>query len=137
MNHRDYRRFYAMCKALDKTKEEAVCEFTDGRTESCRELSDEEFDQLFAKLVTLQTAVQKIPDDWEPKPGDAMRKKMFSIAREMYFHKSTAELKVIIDDFCIKQKKKPLNRLDLIELGQVLTIFETKVKPDHLKALKR
>lgn len=55
----------------------------------------------------------------------------------MYFHKSTAELKVIIDDFCIKQKKKPLNRLDLIELGQVLTIFETKVKPDHLKALKR
>lgn len=137
MNHRDYRRFYAMCKALDKTKEEAVCEFTDGRTESCRELSDEEFDQLFAKLVTLQTAVQKIPDDWEPAPGDAMRKKMFSIARELYFHKSTAELKTIIDDFCIKQKKKPLNRLDLIELGQVLTIFETKVKPDHLKALKR
>lgn len=135
--HRDYRRFYAMCKVLGKTKEEAVCEFTDGRTESCSELSDEEFDQLFEKLVRLQTAVQKIPDDWEPAPGDATRKKMFSIAREMYFHKSTAELKKIIDDFCIKQKKKPLNRLDVIELGQVLTIFETKVKPDHLKALKR
>lgn len=134
---RDYRRFYAMCKALGKTKEEAVFEFTEGRTKSCREMSNQEFDQLFEMMVSMQSSVQKIPDNWEPAPGDAMRKKMFSIAREVYFHKSTAELKTIIDDFCIKQKKKPLNRLDVIELGQVLTIFETKVKPDHLKALKR
>lgn len=137
MNHRDYPRFYAMCKALDKTKEETVCEFTEGRTTSCREMSDQEFDQLFEMMVSMQSSVKKIPDDWEPRPGDAMRKKMFSIAREMYFNKSTAELKTIIDDFCIKQKKKPLNKLDVVELGQVLTIFETKVKTYHLEGVKR
>lgn len=126
-----------MCKALDKTKEDAVCEFTDGKTESCRDLSDEEFNDLFNQLATLQTAVQKIPDDWEPKAGDAQRKKLIGIARNMHFGKPLSFILSTLDDFCIRQKGKKMNDLSVAELGHVLNIYETKVYAGHLKSMKR
>lgn len=134
---RDYKRFYAMCKALDKTKEDAVCEFTDGRTESCRDLSDEEFDDLFTKLAKLQFAVNKIPDDWEPKAGDTQRKKLIALAKNMYIGKPTKVILNILDEFCIRQKGKKMNDLSVAELGQVVTIYETKVYAGHLKGVNR
>lgn len=134
---RDYRRFYAMCKALGKTKEDAVCEFTDGRTESCRDLSDEEFDNVFEQLATLQKSIQKIPDDWEPKAGDTQRKKLIALAKNMYFRKPIRFILSALDDFCIRQKGKKMNDLSVAELGQVLHIYETKVYAGHLESLKR
>lgn len=134
---RDYRQFYAMCKALDKTKEDAVCEFTDGRTESCRDLSDEEFNELFAQLAALQAAVKKIPTNWEPKAGDKQRKKLIALAKNMYPYKTFSQIKPILDEFCIRQKGKKLMDLSVEELGHVLNIYETKVYAGHLKGVKR
>lgn len=126
-----------MCKALDITKEEAVHEFTDGRTKSCRELSDWEFNELFAKLVSLQSSVRKIPDDWEPKPGDSQRKKLIALAKSMHIGKPTSLILDVLDDFCIRQKGKKMNDLSEAELGEVLTIYETKVYTSHLKGVQR
>jgi hypothetical protein len=129
---RDYRRFYAMCKALGKTKEEAVYEYSNGLTTSCSSLSDKEFNELFNMLAKHQQA----PDKWEPAPGDAQRKKMIGLARTMNWGETTDQVLIKLDDFCLKQKKKRMNALSVYELGLVLTILE-KIYSQFLGGIKR
>jgi hypothetical protein len=129
---RDYRRFYAMCKALGKTKEESVYEFTNGRTTSCSALSDKEFNELFNML----SSHQQVPRKWEPAPGDAQRKKMISLARSMNWGDTTDQVLIKLDDFCLRQKKKRMNALSTYELGLVLTVLE-KIYTEYLTEIKR
>ena len=131
---RNYRTFFAICKALGKTKEEAVLEFTDGRTDSLSSLDDGEFKELMVCLRRLQP----VPDDWEPKPGDNIRKKMIGLAQTMRWGKSLNRLLDRLDEWCLNHTKykKALNELTIDELTKVCTILETKVYPDYLKGLK-
>ncbi|AIM38077.1 hypothetical protein KO02_16330 [Sphingobacterium sp. ML3W] len=129
---RDYRRFYAMCKALGKTKEEAVFEFTNGRTTSSGALSDKEFNELFNMLANHQ----QVPSMWGPAPGDTQRKKMIGLARSMNWGETTDQVLIKLDDFCLKQKKKRMNALSVYELGLILTILE-KIYSQYLGGIKR
>jgi len=131
---RNYRTFFAICKALGKTKEEAVLEFTDGRTDSLSSLDDGEFKELMVCLRRLQP----VPDGWEPKPGDGIRKKMIGLAQTMRWGKSLDELLGRLDGWCRTQTKykKSFNELTIDELVKVCTIFEAKVYASFLKGLK-
>lgn len=129
---RDYRRFYAMCKAFDKTKEEIVYDFTDGETTKCSDLTDEQFQVLFDQMIALQAGT------FVPAPGDLQRKKMIGLARTMHWGRTTSEIIEALDNWCLKQKfKKRLNDLTVSELGTLLTIFESKVYAGFLKGLKK
>ncbi|MEN5434112.1 hypothetical protein ABE545_10755 [Sphingobacterium faecium] len=129
---RNYKRFYAMCQALGKTKEEAVFEYTNGHTTSCRALSDRDFNDLLNILAKLQ----RVPDYWEPAPGDAQRKKMIGLARNMNWADTPDQILVKLDEFCMKQKKKRMNALSVYELGLILTILE-KIYSQYLGGIKR
>lgn len=123
-----YSQFFTIINKIGLTKEEAVMEFTNGRTDSLTSLNDSEFKELMRKLSTLNT----------PPPGDIMRKKMIGIAKSMHWGNNTKEILLRIDDWCIKQKfRKKLMQLDLAELSTMLTIFEQKVYNDYLSALNK
>lgn len=129
---RNYKRFYAMCKALGKTKEEAVYEFSNGSTTSCSALSDREFNDLFNMLANHQ----RVPEYWEPAPGDAQRKKLIGLARNMNWADTPDQILVKLDEFCMKQKKKRMNALSTYELGLIITVME-KIYSEYLGAIKR
>lgn len=129
---RNYKRFYAMCQALGKTKDESVYEYTNGRTSSCRDLSDREFNDLFNMLANHQ----RIPDNWDPPPGDAQRKKLIGLARSMNWADTPDQILVKLDEFCMKQKKKRMNALSTYELGLIITVME-KIYSEFLAGIKR
>ena len=122
-----------MCKALGKTKEEAVFEYTNGHITSCRALSDRDFNELFNMLAKLQRVR---PSYWEPPPGDAQRKKLIGLARNMNWADSTDQILVKLDEFCMKQKKKRMNALTTYELGLIITVME-KIYSEFLAGIKR
>lgn len=130
---RNYSTLFAICKAIGRDKDDVVLEFTDGRTGSLTELSDGEYRELMIRLRRLQPT----PKAWEPKPGDAQRKKMIGIARSMQWGRSTMEVIGRLDEWCIKSFGAKMNDLDLATLGKAVTIFESKVYTGYLKGLKK
>lgn len=142
---RDYKKFYALCKAQGIDKGELVLGMTRGYTKSLRAISDQEFDELMSQL---EIASAKPRNDvpirgWFPKPGDKQRKKMISLARQMGWggSPSSADVKLIVsklDTWCLKQKYgKALMQHTVAELNLLLTIFEEKVFADYLKGLNK
>ena len=130
---RNYKQVYAILKDIGLSKEEAVLDFTDGRSDSLSSLDDGDFQEFMARLRYFQP----IPSGWQPKAGDAQRKKMIGIARSMHWGKNTAEIVSRLDDWCLKQKfKKKLNDHTVAELGTLVTIFENKVYTGYLKNIK-
>lgn len=121
-----------MCKALGKTKEEAVYEFSNGRTTSCSALSDREFNDLFNMLANHQ----RVPDNWEPAPGDSQRKKLIGLAKSMNWADTPDQILVKLDEFCMKQKKNRMNALSTYELGLIITVME-KIYSEYLTEIKR
>lgn len=132
---RNYKRIFAILNAIGMTKEEAVLEFTDGRTDSMSALSDAEFNLLLSQL----TILQDVPKDWKPKPGDAMRKKMMGIARDMRWGVTSQPVIAKINDFLLTRTKfkKPLDQLTPDELQEACTILENYVKTSFYKGLNR
>ena len=130
---RNYKLANTILSKIGLSKKEAVLEFTEGKTESLRSLTDEEFKEFMIRLRKFQS----IPKDWKPSPGDAQRKKMIGLARSMQWGRDTLEIIGRLDEWCLKQKfKKKLNDLSLSELGTLVTIFENKVYTGYLKGLK-
>lgn len=132
---RNYKELFAICKRLGLDYKEEVYNFTNGRTDSLRKLTDGEYLHL---CISLNKAA---PGDWEPKPGDRVRKKMIAIAKQMQWHDPRLKkegLFAALDDWCLNQKyKKRLNDLNVEELGVLATIFEKNVLADYLKALNK
>ena len=141
---RDYKKFYALCKRHGLEKDELVLELTRGYTKSLRAISDGEFQDLMGRLEIASAEPRNdAPRDWKPKPGDAQRKKMISLARQMGWggSPSAADVKAIVaklDAWCLKQKfQRPLMQHTVAELNLLVTIFEEKVFADYLKGLNK
>jgi hypothetical protein len=125
---RNYSQVLAVIKRIKRDKEEFVYEFTNGKTTSLRALTDREYNDLWAVLEPFNT----------PPPGDLMRKKMISIAKQMNWGSNTKQIIERLDGWCLKQKfQKKLNQLDVPQLTTMLTVFESKVYVDYLKALNK
>ena len=107
---------------------------TKGRTETSKELTLDEVETIIA------TIQHKFPEvlAFTPKDGDAQRKKIIGIAKDMGWHKrGKKDLMKRIDNFMLTRTKykKTLNNLSVDELNKVCTIFEMEVKKDYLNAL--
>ncbi|MDM1048041.1 hypothetical protein [Sphingobacterium hotanense] len=130
---RNYKQVYAILNHIGLSKEEAVMDFTEGRSDSLSSLNDGEFKEFMIRLRRLQP----VTSGWTPPAGDAQRKKMIGLARNMHWGRNTMEIIGMLDDWCLKQKfKKRLNDHTVAELGTLVTIFEKKVYTGYLKSLK-
>lgn len=130
---RDYKTFFAICKAIGRDKEDVILEFTNGESSSLKSLDDGEFKELMLQLRRLQPTTKQ----WTPPPGDDMRKKMIGIARSMHWGRDILELVSRIDEWCIKSFGTKMNDMDLATLGKAVTIFESKVYAGYLKGLSK
>jgi len=130
---RDYKTFFAICKAIGRDKEDVILEFTNGESSSIKSLDDGEFKELMLQLRRLQPTTKQ----WTPPPGDEMRKKMIGIARSMHWGRDTLEIVRRIDEWCFKSFDCKMNDMDLATLGKAVTIFESKVYAGYLKGLSK
>lgn len=123
-----YKELFAICKRLGLDYKEEVHNFTNGRTDSLRALTDGEYLHL---CISLNKAA---PGNWKPKPGDKIRKKMIALAKQMQWNDPI----VTLNAWCLKQKyKKRLNDLNAEELGVLVTILEKNVFGSYLKGLNK
>lgn len=132
---RDYKQFFAICKKHGFDYKEKVAEFTEGRTDSLTALSDGEYKEMMLRLTRLNAPMRK---GFTPKPGDAQRKKIIGIARDMRWDaRGDAIMMHRIDEFMLNRTKyrKKLNDLTVDELNKVCFIFENEVKSSFLKGL--
>ncbi|QTE36010.1 hypothetical protein J3L18_23135 [Mucilaginibacter gossypii] len=112
----------------DLNYKDVVKDFTDNRTDILSSLSDSEFAQLMHRLEPYN----RVP------AGDQQRKKLISIASLMKWGETIEEIRPALDGWLMKQKyRRPLMQLTPQELNVMVTIFETKVYPDYLKALNK
>jgi hypothetical protein len=128
---RNYPEFFAICKAVGKDYKEAVMEFTDGRTDSLRALSDDEYHELYIRARKWQPV--KKPD--VVTPGDAQRKKLIAIAGNMQWGTNTMEVVGKLNAFLQEKYSKELNEFDEVELNRIVWVFENKIKKDYLKKI--
>lgn len=134
MAKRNYADFFAICKRHGWNYKDKVAEFTKDRTESLSSLSDSEYRELLLRAKRFSP----VPDNWKPPDGDAQRKKIIAIARDMRWDiRGQDVLMQRIDEWLLKhgKYKKPLNKLSVDELNKVVYIFENEVKPSFLRGL--
>lgn len=132
MNQAQNKAVYSL---LNKTgliarKEDIIASFSNGRTTSTRQLSQEESIQLIGWLKT---------QDADEKKADVMRKKIISLAHEMGWHQRDEQGRLItngfgkpkvdmkrLDEWCKKFStlKKSLDNHTLKELPALLTQFK-------------
>lgn len=126
---RNYKALFAICKAVGKDHKDAVLEFTEGRTESLRELDDGEFKELLLRARAWQPARKPL----YVRPGDAQRKKLIAIAGKMHWGANTHEIVRRLNDWCESQYGKDLNELDVAVLNKAVWVMENKVYKEFLK----
>lgn len=132
---RDYKQFFAICNKHGFDYKEKVSEFTEGRTDSLKSLTDGEFKEMMVRLTKLNEPLRKT---FTPPPGDAQRKKIIAIARDMRWDaRGTANMMQRIDQFMLTRTKykKKLNALTVDELNKVCYTFENDVKSSFLTGL--
>ncbi len=108
-------------KLMDQ-KPSLVSSFSNGRTESSRELTDVEAEDLINWL----DAQQRIND-----PGDRQRKLIIHYAHQMGYEREPGKIDMDrVNAWCIKfgQYHKPLNDHTLKELPYLVTQFEQVYK---------
>lgn len=132
---RDYSTFFAICKEHGLDYRHQVAEFTQDRTESLRSLTDQEYEELEARMKNLSKPARS---RFIPPPGDEQRKKIIAIARKMRWMKDGKVDIARINAWCLKQKfKTGLNKLTIPQLNVLVTIFENNVYVSYLKGLNR
>jgi len=125
---RNYPQFFAICNKNGFTKQEVIKQYTEGKKKSMRELTDIEFYGMMNWLQQFNT----IP------PGDAIRKKMIALAKQMKRGNTVKAILEHLDDWCRDQKyKKPLMLHTIAELGVICTIYEEKVYCDYMRDLNK
>lgn len=127
---RNYRAFYAILNKLGLEKEDVVSEFTSGRTDSLRALTDGEFRELMLRLGRKQSV-----KEWKPKPGDAQRKKLIAIAGAMHWGKDTLEIVGKLNVWMKGHWGKELNEYDENELNRIVWVMENKIYKEFLKSI--
>lgn len=132
---RNYSQLFAICKKHGFDYKDKVAEFTNGRTDSLKSLTDGEYREMMLRLSRLNEPARK---EFVPKPGDQMRKKMLSICSKMHPTENTEQLLKRLNDWCLKQTyKKPLMKHDVGELSLLVTLYEQKVYADFLTGYNR
>lgn len=132
---RDYKQFFAICKKHGFDYKDKVAEFTNGRTDSLKALTDGEFKELSIRMAHLNAPARQV---FKVKPGDKQRKKMISLASQMRWGPEIAQIIGRLDAWCLKQKfKKPLMKHSENELNLLLAIFEQRVYSDYLTDLNK
>lgn len=126
---RNYPEFFAICKAVGKDYKEAVLEFTDGRTDSLRALSDGEYRELYLRARRWQP--KRRPD--QPAPGEAQRRKLIGLAGKMHWGKDTIEIVGKVNSWCNDKYGQELNEMDIPTLNKAVSIMENKIYNDYLK----
>lgn len=115
---------------LDKeTKELMVLNYSNGRTNTTKELTYAEADLMIRNLN------REI--SYEGSPGDKMRNKILSLGHEMYWQKKGRKIDMDrINGWCVKYGylHKPLDDYTDNELPELVTQFE-KVYKDFLKGI--
>jgi hypothetical protein len=88
-----------------------------GRTESTRELHDDEILAIIRELEVSFGAYD---------PGDKMRKKIISKAHQMHWQINGKADMARIDNWCVAYGpyKKPLNAHNIKELGILISVFD-------------
>lgn len=132
MNHNKRMRLFAVLSKLglnnDDSRRTIIYGFTGGRTNSTKELSNYEADELIRHL-----------ESDEYRKGDKMRKKIISMAREMNWQyiregKLVADMNAI-DTWCVSRGKfhKELMKHNNKELAELVTQFEIMYKKHLFK----
>lgn len=142
----NYKAFFAALQASQaagnpNTKEEAVLDFTAGRTSSLSDLSKDELSELVNRLNA--TSGFKPDKKWFTGKEQKMRMAFFPLAYEMGWGEPYGEFKekqkaaaARLDVWSKKQKyKKGFNELDKSELGVLLTIFKEQVYKSFMAGL--
>ncbi len=108
-------------------KSELVASFTGGRSSSSKDLTPNEARELIAYL---ERQVVAGAEPAEPKPGEKMRKKIFSLCWDMGFcqesntkEQNSAIVKGLVERLGVL-KPKPLNSYTEQELPKLVTQFE-------------
>ncbi|WP_313411039.1 hypothetical protein [Sphingobacterium multivorum] len=128
---RNYAQFFAICKAVDKDKNEVVLEFTDGRTDRLSDLSNGEWKEL-------ELTVRKWQKPRKPNiviPGDLLRKKLIAIAGKMNWGNDILEIVGRLNQWCQTNYHKELNELDVDTLNKAVWVMENKVYSQYLKSI--
>lgn len=141
---RNYKQLFAICKKYGFDYKDKVAEFTHGKTDSLKQLSDAEFNALVLSLHKLTTPTLRHPSKggeltragelgFVPKPGDAMRKKIIALAKNMQWHHRGSIMQQI-NHWCLHygKYKIALNQHSPSQLAYLLTQFE-EVYKSYLK----
>ena len=132
-----FAAFAASVKAGNKaTKEEAVHEFTGGRTSSLKDLTSAELHDLVTRLNAHSGFTPK--RNFFQGTEQKMRLAFFPMAYEMGWAAGGDSKTAVarIDAWCRQQKYKTgFNDLDAKQLGILLTVFKEKVYKGFLKSL--
>lgn len=131
---RNYAQLFAICKAQGFDYKDKVAEFTNGRTDSLKALTDAEYREMMLQL-NKHNAHLRQTKTFEIKPGDKQRKKMIALAKNM----GIADAVWAVNNWCIQYGKyaKPLMQHTPNELNQVLHIYETKYYASYLANLNK
>lgn len=138
MDNRKLARFHALLALCKKQayKIDYVVDVSNGRTQSSKELTDQEMDQLIETLVSEwhQSLGKKKPEE------DKMRKKVISICHELGWHlPGTTQIDMnAVNRFCETHSylKKRLNKYTLQELPKLVSQFEQVLKSYYKSAEK-
>jgi len=128
------RRLHQLLNILELTnyKKELVHSFSGGRTESSKGLNANEARELIAHLERSEKELAELSkkEDQLAKPGEKMRKKIFSLCWQMKFCKeentkeqNNAIVKGLVEKLGVL-KPKPLNQYSEQELPRLVTQFE-------------
>ncbi|MEZ5017361.1 MAG: hypothetical protein R2800_09940 [Flavipsychrobacter sp.] len=123
MNHEKRKELFGVLSSLglagDEERRELISQFTDGRTNSVKDLSDYDADELIAKL-----------ESPEYQSADKMRKKIISMAYDMGWGNSfsfSGKVETLrrVNEWCefYGRYNKPLNDHTPLELPHLVTQF--------------
>ena len=141
MNKAKFTRLNSLLKKLNKQayKIDYVVDVTNGRSQSSKDLTDQEYWQLIKvlenELVAHQSAEQPNPDF---EKANRMRRKILSMCHEMGMHlPGTTKIDMAeVNKTCIAHSylKKELNNYTNEELPKLVSQFELILKTYYKKA---
>ncbi|MGN6604543.1 MAG: hypothetical protein ACTHK8_18940 [Ginsengibacter sp.] len=132
MNHQQNKTLYALLNATGLLEQKAniVLSFTEGKSESSKDLTDAQANDMIAYLRRQQQA--------QEEPANKMRRRILSMAHEMHWYLPGARKLDMehINDWCKKfgYLHKELNQYSYKELPKLVTQFSA-VYNDYLNKI--
>ncbi len=133
-----YSRLFAIIKQLNSngaqlSHKQLVKDFTGGRTESLKDLSEGEFQELERQLIK-STPKTKTATDYEADPRDAQRKAI--IAQFKSINRTADDAKAWAEKYGVRGIKRLFNDYTAQELHTLLQNC-LKMKSDFIKGVNK